>query len=150
MDLQEVADRLEIQDLMIDYCTALDAHDFDAMRELFVEDAVVDYTAMGGPKGHRDAIIDYLARIIPSFPRCQHFITNARIRVTGDSATGRTMVLNPMGMPMGEGQHQMAFYGLWYNDTFVRTHTGWKIQTRCEEYGFDFNVPASFQAFSEL
>ena len=35
MTLEEISDRFEINDLLIRYCTALDARNFDAFDEIF-------------------------------------------------------------------------------------------------------------------
>ena len=43
MNLQEISDRMEIQDLMVDYCYAVDHRDWDAFERLFTPDAVIDY-----------------------------------------------------------------------------------------------------------
>lgn len=149
MELQEIADRIAINDLLIDYCTAVDSRDFDAFSEIFTEDAVIDYSAMGGLRGTRDEIRDYLARVMPNFPHAQHMIGNSRVWIDGDHARARTMCHNPMSMPTGDGNYQVAFYGVWYNDKLIRTAEGWRICERIEEYGYDFNVPDSFRAFSE-
>ena len=51
MSLQEISDRLEIQDLIARYSYALDRRDFDALDELFTPDAVLDYRATGAIRG---------------------------------------------------------------------------------------------------
>ena len=56
MTLQEISDRMEINNLLIDYCTAVDARDFAAFDAIFTEDAFIDYTALGGPSGTRAEI----------------------------------------------------------------------------------------------
>ncbi|QIS04203.1 hypothetical protein F5X71_19380 [Nocardia brasiliensis] len=47
LDLQEISDRLEIQQLLVAYATAVDSGNFDAFDEVFVEDADIDLTAFG-------------------------------------------------------------------------------------------------------
>ena len=51
LDLQEISDRLEIQQLMINYSTAIDQRDFDKLDQVFTPDAYIDYRAMGGIDG---------------------------------------------------------------------------------------------------
>ena len=46
LSLQDVSDRLEIQDLMTGYCYAVDDRDFDALDRFFTADAVIDYREM--------------------------------------------------------------------------------------------------------
>jgi hypothetical protein len=149
MDLREISDRLEINNLLIDYCTAIDAHDWDALDAVFTPDAHIDYTALGGIKGSFPEIKAYLAKVLPFFPSTQHLIANSRVWLDGDTARARTMCHNPMEMPLKAGGTQVAFYGLWYVDRLVRTPAGWRIRERVEERGYAYNVPAEFLPFSE-
>jgi hypothetical protein len=50
LSFQEVSDRLEIQDALTRYCYAVDDRDWDAYRQLFTSDAVIDDTVTGGIK----------------------------------------------------------------------------------------------------
>lgn len=148
MTLQEISDRMEINNLLIDYCTAVDARDFDAFDAIFTSDAFIDYTALGGPSGTRAEIKAYLNRVMPHFPASQHMIANSRVWIEGDTARARTMCHNPMVVPLPDDSTQVAFYGLWYADRLVRTSEGWRIRERVEERSYDFNVPAKFKSFS--
>ena len=149
MNIQEISDRLEINNLLIDYCTAIDAHDWAALDRVFTVDAHIDYTALGGIKGNLVEIKAYLAKVLPFFPATQHLIANSRVWLDGDTARARTMCHNPMEMPLKAGGTQVAFYGLWYVDKLARTSAGWRIRERVEERGYAFNVPAEFLPFSE-
>jgi hypothetical protein len=80
---------------------------------------------------------------MPTFPKFQHLIANSEISLDGDTATGRTMLFNPMGLAQGDGVH-VAFIGLWYNDTFTRTAEGWKFASRREEVSWLHNWPPEF------
>ena len=51
MDIAEVCDRAEIRRLMDRYAVACDTGDWDAFRELFTADCVLDYTEFGGGRG---------------------------------------------------------------------------------------------------
>ena len=42
---QELSDRLEIQDLVFHYADLIDRRSFDELREVFTEDAHIDYSA---------------------------------------------------------------------------------------------------------
>ncbi|HND14038.1 MAG TPA: nuclear transport factor 2 family protein [Pseudomonadales bacterium] len=144
MDIREISDRLEINNLLIDYCSAVDAKDFDQFDHLFTADALIVYTALGGARGSVAEIKDYLKRVMPYFPATQHMIANSRVWVDGDTAHARTMCHNPMEIPLPAGGTQIAFYGLWYVDRLVRTAQGWRIAERVEERGYAYNVPAHF------
>ena len=149
MSIQEISDRMEINNLLIDYCSAVDSQDFASFDNIFTLDAHIDYTALGGIKGDLTEIKEYLTRVLPFFPASQHMIANSRVWLDGDSARARTMCHNPMVMPLPDDGTQVAFYGLWYVDRLVRTPQGWRIRERVEERGYDFNVPKEFKAFGK-
>ena len=149
MGIQEISDRMEINNLLIDYCSAVDAKTFGDFDRIFTADAVIDYTALGGIRGSVAEIKEYLGRVMPYFGATQHLIANSRVWVEGDTARARTMCHNPMESPLPEGGTQIAFYGLWYVDRLVRTDEGWRIAERVEERSYDFNVPPKFKSFGK-
>ena len=51
LSLQEISDRLEIQQLLVDYSTALDQRRFDDLDAVFTPDAYIDYRVTGGIDG---------------------------------------------------------------------------------------------------
>ena len=48
LSIEEISDRLEIQQLLIAYSTAIDSRRFDDLDQVFTTDAYIDYRAMGG------------------------------------------------------------------------------------------------------
>ena len=48
MTLDELSDRQEIQELMVEYCYAIDTRNWEALDDVFTPDAVIDYTEMVG------------------------------------------------------------------------------------------------------
>ena len=42
LSLQEISDRLEIQQLLVDYSTAIDQRRFDDLDKVFTPDAYID------------------------------------------------------------------------------------------------------------
>ena len=111
LSLQEISDRLEIQDLIYDYSAIIDQKRFDDLREVFTEDARIDYSAMGAPVGDLD------------------------------TAAGRVMCFNPQEMSMPDGKTHIFMCGLWYIDEYRRTDAGWRISRRVEEKSYVFNMP---------
>ena len=142
LSLQEISDRLEIEDLVYRYAELIDAKDFDRLRdEVFCADAFVDYSVFGGSKGDLETTIAFLHKAMKIFPNTQHLNTNVQIRLDGDRATGRVMCLNPQEMKIpGQGEH-IFMCGLWYVDEYRRTDRGWRIARRIEEKSYVFNPP---------
>ena len=62
MDLQGIANRLEIAELLARYARGLDTKDWDLWRSVFVEDAYIDYRSAGGIDGHRNDIAAWLEK----------------------------------------------------------------------------------------
>ena len=157
--LAEISDRLDIQQLLVDYATAIDHRRFDDLDRIFTPDAYIDYRAMGGIDGDFPTVKAWLAEVLPNFPAYCHLIGNFDITLHGDTATARTMCLNPMQLsgsgdqgPRGQersdsgdqgprGQErsdsgdqggQVLFCALWYDDELVRTADGWRLTRRVE------------------
>lgn len=135
LSIEEISDRLEIQQLLVAYSTAIDARRFDDLDQVFTADAYIDYRAMGGIDGHFPEVKAWLAQVLPNFPAYAHMLGNFDVRITGDTATARTLCFNPM--VLGGDDAQVLFCGLWYDDEFIRTADGWRMTKRVEEKCFD-------------
>lgn len=140
---QELSDRFEIQDLVFHYADLVDRQDIEALREVFTEDAHIDYSAMGGSVGNLEETLEFLKASLTSelFPNTQHLNANVQVQLNGDQANGRVMCFNPMEMAMPDGSRQTFFLGLWYVDEYRRTDSGWRISRRAEEKSWVFNAP---------
>jgi len=132
MTLQAIADRIEIDDLLTRYATALDAKDWDLFTTCFTADAFIDYTAAGGIKGAFPEVREWLAQVMAGFPMTQHLVTNRAVTTAGDTATCRSCLFNPMGVTDGDGL-AVFLEGGYYRDKLVRTPDGWRIAERIEE-----------------
>jgi hypothetical protein len=138
LSLEEISDRLEIQQLLVAYSTAIDTRRFDDLDAVFTPDAYIDYRAMGGIDGQFPDVKKWLSEILPNFPAYSHLIGNFDVRVTGDTATSRILCFNPMVLGDGSAPAgQVLFCGLWYDDAFIRTADGWRMTRRVETKCFD-------------
>jgi hypothetical protein len=135
LSLEEISDRFEIQQLLIDYSTAIDKRRFDDLDRVFTPDAYIDYRAMGGIDGSFPEVKAWLADVLPNFPVYAHMLGNFDVRIDGDAASSRTICFNPM--VLGGDQNQILFCGLWYDDEFIRTPEGWRMSRRVEAKVFD-------------
>ncbi len=133
--MEEISDRLEIQQLLVDESTAIDTRRFDDLDHVFTPDAYIDYRAMGGVDGVYPDVKKWLAEVLPNFPAYAHLIGNVDVTVSGETARSRTICFNPMKLSDETGQ--VMFCGLWYDDEFVRTADGWRMTRRVEAKCFD-------------
>lgn len=125
-----LADRLEIQDLLTRYCTAIDTRSFELLDTVFTADGVGDYTASGGIRAALPELKQWLAQALSAFTVIQHMVANFVIEIDGDSATSSCYLFNPLGFPGDSGATDMLFCGGLYRDRLVRTGQGWRIRER--------------------
>lgn len=147
----DVADRLAVNEVLDEYARGIDSRDWDLVVSVFTEDAFLDYTAFGGPKGPRDDVITWLQDALTAFVMSQHHITNRVITIDGDEAVVGAELLAIMGMPKEPGggsgglaqenKMSMMFTGGQYNDRLVRTAEGWKIAKRTCDRGWLASAP---------
>ncbi len=147
LSLQEISDRLEIQQLLVDYSTAIDQRRFDDLDAVFTPEAYIDYRALGGIDGLYPEVKVWLAEVLPNFPAYSHMLGNLSIKfsptATGQpgetacphTAKSRVICFNPM--VLDADQKQVLFCGLWYDDEFIRTPDGWRLTRRVETKCFD-------------
>jgi hypothetical protein len=146
-DLALLADRLELQQLVIDYANAIDLRQWDRLDRVFTPDAYIDYRVMGGIDGKYPQVKAWLAGALANFPAYMHLTGNFSCEIAGDSATGLTACFNPMAVPSPTGgDPDVMFLGLWYEDRYVRTPAGWRIAQRVEKKCYEYNMPAWMKA----
>ena len=146
LSLQEVSDRIEIQDLLVRYAKAIDEKDWELLDQCFTPDAEVDYVSSGGIKGSYAEARAWLAKALAPFPMTVHYITNSEVVLDGDRATARTAVLNPMGFGQPDGTLHQFTVGAYYVDELVRTASGWRIAKRREDQAFmEGTLPEALQ-----
>jgi 3-phenylpropionate/cinnamic acid dioxygenase small subunit len=130
MDLQQVADRMEITDLLSRYCHALDQMDWEAFRAVFTPAAEPDFTAFGGPKGNVQDLEAFLKPVLEGLSGYQHTISTIKIDLDGDFAKARSAAIVPMTPQSSDSSERTFISGLWYEDRLQRTPNGWRISSR--------------------
>jgi len=89
LSLQQISDRLEIQQLFIDYAEAIDTKNFDGLDAVFTPDAFIDYRALGGTHGQYPQVKAWLTEVLNKFPRYYHLVSNVSLKIDGDTASSR-------------------------------------------------------------
>lgn len=141
MDAREVADRLEIEAALTLYAWGVDSKQFHLWKEVFTDDAVLDFSSVGYPAASRDEVIAGFGAALAHVPMTQHFISNVAITFdpAGDRAEVRAMFYNPMQLP---GMDDYSYCGGYYHHRFVRTALGWRSEHLVEENVWFANRPA--------
>jgi SnoaL-like domain len=129
-----LADRLEIDDVLLRYSTIVDGRQWERFDQVFTHDAVLDYRSAGGIRGSMPEVRDWLAAVLVVFKWTQHLVVNRVVELASDSetATARSLFQNPNGAEVG-GKPWLFVVGGAYHDRLIRTEAGWRICHRVEE-----------------
>ena len=137
LSLQEISDRLEIDELLTRYATGLDRKDWDLWETCFTADASIDYSAFGGTSGGVKQVRAWLEKTMAMFSMSQHMVINREVSIDGDAATCRSGFYNPMILAPGESTGPLLWFdGGYYCDELIRTEEGWRIKRRVEEFSY--------------
>jgi len=136
-----VLDRLEIEDLLIRYCTAIDEHDWELMDTVFLPDALWDSTSVGGTAGAYRETRSVQAEQLDGLVMF-HQLSNIAVSIEGERATEKSYVSAQIGTPGPEGTTVLLTVGAWYHDRLVRTADGWRIAERIEEGRWTTSPPS--------
>jgi 3-phenylpropionate/cinnamic acid dioxygenase small subunit len=126
-------DRAEIDDLLARYCFALDRRDWEDLRNVFADDAVITYS---GPRVSTGIgpIVDFFRVTASAVAVTQHLLHTSRIWAAGpDAAEGLTHVTaHHVGYDVALPAPETATYTVTgtYQDVFARTPAGWRISRR--------------------
>ena len=141
MDLQQISDRLEIEDVLVRYTRAIDTGDWDRLDTVFTPDAAIDYTESGGIAGAFAEVKPWLAEHLPLFPRRMHTLGQVDIAYDGpDVAVVAAYFHNPMLLATGPHSESgadpdgvLVELGGIYHHELVRTPDGWRSRRLHEE-----------------
>lgn len=126
-------DRVDIQDTTSSLTFFIDNREFTRARELFTEDAVMDYSRLikgSSPTRSAKDFLDEGDAVIAGFDATQHMITNFDVRVDGDTATSRAHF---------QAYHWIGsrVWTVWgsYSQQLIRVGKGWRIKYhRCTPF----------------
>jgi 3-phenylpropionate/cinnamic acid dioxygenase small subunit len=122
-------DIILIHQLLGRYGHTIDARDWDAFADLFLPDAVLDYTAVRAPKVCHgiDEILEYFR---PANHPPAHHVMNIVVDETADPS-GRVPVHSKFFVPFTRAANvPTRFYGGDYHDVVVRTPAGWRFASK--------------------
>ena len=129
LDLQQISDRIEIEELLVRYSRALDHREFDTLETLFTPDATFDGGGLGCPTG-ATAIREMIEGTLAGLDATQHLVGKSLIEIDGDEAEVRTYLISQHIREATPGPVKHYFLGGEYADRVVRTPEGWKIAYR--------------------
>jgi hypothetical protein len=133
MELQELADRQEIVDVITRYTRAIDTRRWDDLDSVFTDDAVLDYSSVGGPVDSLEVARPWVARGLGGFLRYQHVIGQVAIELDGDTARATAYFTNPMVAQNPDGTENLVEVGGYYHHDLVRTPAGWRSRRMVDD-----------------
>lgn len=124
--LQSLVDRQSIVDLTVAYTYALDTKSWDDLDRVFLPEATAYLTEeLSG----REAIKARVRRALEGLDLSQHLIGNHQILIDGDRATGCCYLQAQHVRDAAPGPPNFIVAGR-YDDHYVRTLDGWRIERR--------------------
>lgn len=129
LDLQTLADRVEIQALPGEYTDSAMTRDFDRFAALFTEDGALRMPNVNVEYVGRQQIRAAIEKLQGVW---EFFIQNTHpgaIRLEGDTATGRAYIAEFGRLRSGDSHQNYAIY----HDRYERTPDGWKFAERVYE-----------------
>jgi hypothetical protein len=130
--LQELADRTEIAEVIYRYSTGVDSKDWDLFRTCFTDPVKADFTSTFAPAPRTfplDTWIRVVQKTVGPFKLTQHYNSNVTIKVNGDEASAVAYVkARHLRADNADGNGKNFWdVGGYYTDRMVRTPQGWKI-----------------------
>ena len=127
--LQEVADRLAVQDTVTRMAVLADRRDWQALTGIFADRVRVDYTALtgGAPSSVAGAdLVTAWAGALGGYQATQHLVADHLVELDGDTAVATATFQATHYLPNPHGGPLWTLGGT-YRWELVRTQDGWKI-----------------------
>jgi len=123
-DLQYVADRIALMDVMLKYAKGVDQRDMALYASVFADD--VEVLGFGAETFHgRDAWVTYVTKALEAFGPTQHMLGPQLATVSGDTAHCRTDV-QALHYLKDEPTKTLTLWAT-YNTDMKRVAGEWKI-----------------------
>jgi hypothetical protein len=116
VDQQQMADILEIEQLLARYAVGMTQDDIEAVIDVFTPDGT--YSAFGDTY----ALADF-PRLVAAAPKGLFMTGTPLVELDGDTGTGTQTLCF-----VDQTNHNMRIG--WYSDTYRRTEVGWRLHTR--------------------
>ena len=116
MDQSQIADIIEIEQLLARYAVGMTQDDVDAVIDVFTPDGT--YSAFGSKYSLSD-----FPRLVAAAPKGLFLTGTPSLDLDGDTGRG----YQPLCF-VDQTNHDMRIG--WYTDSYRRTEKGWRLQTR--------------------
>jgi hypothetical protein len=124
------SERRSVVETLLRYCTAIDEGKWSLLADVFLPNARVDYTGVGGPVLSGAEAAGWLETKMADFKVLQHFMSNIQVRHEGEEVRSTAYVLAVHGYEDEAGKMLFFDLGGEYQDRLVETAAGWRIAER--------------------
>ena len=135
VELQDVADRQAITDLIYRYCRSVDRLDIPLGHSIWHQDGYADYGA-AVYQGNGRGVIDHICAQHRSALQHSHQVSNIIIDLDADRAGSESYVTATLRVRSGEQLKQLTIWGR-YIDEWSRRESRWGLDKRLSVRDFD-------------
>ncbi|MEP3450414.1 MAG: nuclear transport factor 2 family protein [Parasphingorhabdus sp.] len=128
---EDLIDRAEIHDALMNYATGIDSRDWGLYRSLFTDDVEIDFSSWSGEPGGMMKADDWVAgvkTVLTGFDGTQHLLANEVITLKGDEAEVVPYMQAHHYLKI-DGEHHLQSIGGYYRHHMIRTEDGWKSRS---------------------
>jgi len=120
-----VEDRIALQDMMTEYCYAVDKlTDLDDLLDLFTDDAVLDFSDIGLPAmPGKERFREFYQAVFADMSHHQHYISNFRVSSYSGDAAVMTAYVQGLGR---SNDGNTVLVHVRYRMDFVKVNGAWK------------------------
>lgn len=140
MDLQALADRTEIRELLVRYAYAFRTRQFDLLDDAFTDGATIDYTALGGSVAYWADTKAFVGGFIGSVHLFHLLIGDMTLSVAPDGATASAETTWHVAYQAKADSPVVQSYGI-YRDRFARVDGEWRFAARVDLPSVTFTNP---------
>jgi ketosteroid isomerase-like protein len=132
----------DIRQQLSRYMRAMRMKDLDAMAEVFTDDAIIDYSAIGGGRASWPETRTFLEATLGGVQQFLLHTADIFIELAPDGTTAEVETTwHGVFVPLGDGPPLLVFGT--YEDMFRRVADGWRIAVRVDRPAVQLPVPAS-------
>lgn len=124
MDVEQVADRFKIHDLVACYADAVTRRDERAWADTWAEEG--EWHVLGRVAKGRADVVALWNSLMRGIPFVVQLVCGGRVRIQGERATGEWHVTEHLQMPGGVGMLNLGTY----EDEYQRDGDAWRFRRR--------------------
>ncbi|MBK8308532.1 MAG: nuclear transport factor 2 family protein [Gammaproteobacteria bacterium] len=146
MTLEELADRIEIQQLVCKYSRAIDRRDYGLLKSLYAEGSIDEHGGMFSGSGAE--FVEWVSKVLEGSGHTSHQILNHLIELAGDYAEGEVYTCNVHIMEDSDGKKVNISTGSRYLDKYIKSSNGWQFLHRKTVADYTLNLPVPTDALA--